>query len=1072
MSRHSDHYRFRSELVERLQRDLLGPVGGDAEILSDAPITTYATGVLFPRRDNEEDLLAATAERDVDLAEASLEVDEAPDTGVSMANLQSPSSMGITFAVNPDMAPSVTITVTAAMYDPIDGEGNIVRAKRAEQRSTREHDLRWRRRAVPIEPYTLDVTDPGSFRVELAPKLDLRLRVRPSAGDPPAVAVTAALVNTDRIGAYDLQDAHSFFQPSMRITSPQGTATLIERPVPVGADEDEVRVNKLLYRHAPTFAVGHGCAADWDWDPPEPRDDALLNGRPAAVSEVRTAFVPTFEVLLTDSNPQIDVSRLEMRRLAEAPEDEVLAALRGLVKGYREWIAERAEEARLLKATEYGWAAERQIEQCVTACDRMESGIDLLRKRPDVMTAFRRANRAMAMQRGRTAWIKAGREGRPRLDGRWRPFQIAFLLLCLDGIHDPDHDDRRLADLLWFPTGGGKTEAYLGIIAFTVFLRRKRRGPQGGGVTALMRYTLRLLTLQQFERAATLICAMEIMRRENPQELGTETISLGMWVGRAATPNTVKDAAQSIKRLREGDELQEENPVQLRACPWCGKAMDAWNYEADPTISEMRAFCSSDVCEFRQALPVHVVDEIIYQVRPTLIIATIDKFAQIAWREQVAALFNRSGAPDGTPPPELIVQDELHLISGPLGSLAGLYETAIDIAADEPKVIASTATIRRAEHQVRRLFNRRVRQFPPAGLDARDSWFAVEASAVDKASRQYVGLLTPNTSQATLLVRAYAALLHHAAKIGGEDAVRDAYWTLIGYFNSLRLLAAAELQFHDDVQDRLKLLADREGVAPRPAELLAELTSRVKSSDIPQRLKDLERGLPDRATFDTVLATNMISVGVDVDRLGLMAIMGQPQTTAEYIQSGSRVGRHHPGLVVVMFNAARSRDRSHYEGFASYHQALYRQVESTSVTPFSPRARDRALHAVLVGMARLLYSEARPNTGAGDVAMFENRLEELKDLILARVRAIEPNAPEQWQGTENDLYAIIDKWRKLAADNPELLYEAPSNFKRSEPRAADAALLRSHSDEDLDDAFRTLWSLRDVDVESDLYLER
>lgn len=1065
MARHTEHYRFRSELVERLQRDLLGPVDGDEEILSDAPITTYVTGVLFPRREAEEQRLAAAAEVDIDLAGAGLAVDEVPDTGVSMANLQSPSSMGLTFAVDPKVTGTITVTVTAAMYDPIDKDGNPVKAQRAERRSTHEQDLWWRRRALDIAPVKVDITTPGQPTFWPAPDMELRLRIRPVREG--AVAVTAALMNAKEIGAYDLQDAHCFFQPSITITGPDGAKALVERPVPVGADEKEIRINKLLYRHAPTFAVGHGCAADWDWRPPAPRDEELIKGRPAAIAEVRTAFVPASEVLLTDSNPDIDASDLGMRHLAEAPDAEVLAALRRLVKGYRAWISERAEEARLLQSTDYGKAAEGQIELCTVACDRMASGIDLLKRKPDVMTAFRRANRAMALQRGRTSWIKSGRKGEVQQNGEWRPFQIAFMLLCLDGIDDPDHPDRRYADLLWFPTGGGKTEAYLGLIALTVFLRRKRKGARGGGVTALMRYTLRLLTLQQFERAATLICAMETMRRENPVELGDETVSLGMWVGKAATPNTLKDAASSLKRLRNGEDLQEENPVQLRACPWCGTAMDAWHYEVDSATSHWRVFCPAEDCDFHPALPVHVVDETIYQTRPTLIIATVDKFAQIAWRPQVASLFNRNEGSD-TPPPELIVQDELHLISGPLGSLAGLYETAIDIVADEPKIIASTATIRRAEDQVRRLFDRKVEQFPPAGLDARDSWFAVETQAVDKASREYVGLLTPNTSQATLLVRAYAALLHHADKIKGEESIRDAYWTLVGYFNSLRLLAAAELQIHDDVQDRLRLLADRQGTEPRAAELLAELTSRVKSSEIPQRLKDLERGLPDKTAFDTVLATNMISVGVDVDRLGLMAIMGQPQTTAEYIQSSSRVGRQHPGLVIVLFNAARSRDRSHYESFTSYHSALYRQVESTSVTPFSARARDRALHAVLVGMVRMRYPEARLNPAAGNIEAFKSRLEDLKSVILARVTNV---SPAEHDATGKQLDEIIDDWLYLAEENPDLVYEAPANYKRSKPRRRDTALLRSHSDEDLEDAFPTLWSLRDVDVESDLYLQ-
>jgi hypothetical protein len=1064
MSKHNEHYAFRRELVERLRLDMIGPVGGDHEILSDSPVTSYVAGVLYPRYRNRDEITEEAWERDADLAPETGAKDEVPDTGVSLANDQAPSSMGLSFGVDPERSSSITVTVTAAMYEPIDAAGRPVKAQRAERRAL-EQELRWRRYPLELPPVEVDVRTADLVRERLAPGVELRVRVRePKDG---AVSVTVALLNTHEVEQFGIRDAYCLFQPQIRVTGEKGAKPFVERPVPVGADEDDVRANRLLYRYAPSFAAGHGCAADWHWEPPGPRDGALLKGTPAAVAELWTEFVPSKEVLLTDSNPDIDDSALRMIDLAEKPDDQVLDALRRLVDGYRAWIAERAEESRLLGTTDFAEAARKQIQQCEQACDRMASGIETLRRDPVVMTAFRLANEAMAVQRGRTSWIKGRKQGRIELAGKWRPFQIAFLLLCLNGIVDPDHEDRRRADLLWFPTGGGKTEAYLGIIAFTVFLRRLRKGEAGGGVTAIMRYTLRLLTLQQFERAAALICAMETIRRTRPKELGEETISIGMWVGAAATPNTLKIAAESLKKLRQGGELHKENPVQLRFCPWCGTAMGPDEYEVDVSTAKMRIFCADGDCDFHDALPVHVVDQKIYEARPTLIIATVDKFAQIAWRAEVAALFNRDRP--GTLPPELIVQDELHLISGPLGSLTGLYETAIDVAAEQPKVVASTATIRRAKDQVRKLFDREVAQFPPAGLDARDSWFAVEAPAEDKASRLYVGLLAPNTSQATLLVRAYAALLHHAAEIDGPESVRDAYWTLVGYFNSLRLLAAAELQVLDDVQDRLKLLAQRYRAQMRRAENLTELTSRVKSSDIPKRLKDLERMLPDEGVFDTVLATNMISVGVDVDRLGLMAIMGQPQTTAEYIQSSSRVGRQHPGLVVMLYNAGRSRDRSHYERFVSYHSALYRQVESTSVTPFSSRARDRALHAVLVGMARLIYPELRLNGAASQLRQHESRVEELVDLILARVRAVDDR---ELSGTEDDLKYIVKEWANLADSNPDLVYEAKPRFKRSELRQPDTALLRTHTDNDLLDAFPTLWSLRDVDAESDLYLEK
>ncbi|MER5646026.1 helicase-related protein [Streptosporangium sp. NPDC002524] len=1066
MSKHSEHYAFRTDLVERLRLDMIGPVDGEDETLKDSPATSYAAGVLFPQRRDREKVAEEARERDMDLASEAHVKDDAPDTGVSLANDQAPSSMGLTFGVDPRVSPTITVTVSAAVYEPVDSAGRPVKAQRAERRATEEQELRWRRRRLELAPFPVDVRTPNQIEETLAPGIELRVRVRKP--DKGAVSVTVALLNVHEVEQFGIRDAYCLFQPKIHVVGEPGTKPFVERPVPVGADEDEIHTNRLLYRHAPNFAAGHGCAANWDWTAPAPRDEALLRGTAAAVAEIWSEFVPTKEVLLTDSNPEIDDSALRMIDLARKSDEEILTALRGLVEGYRAWIAERAEESRLLGATDYAKAAREQIKQCEVACDRMVSGIETLRRDPQVMTAFRHANEAMAVQRGRTSWIKARKQGAIDLAGnKWRPFQVAFLLLCLDGIVDQDHEDRHKADLLWFPTGGGKTEAYLGIIAFTVFLRRLSKKEKGGGVTAIMRYTLRLLTLQQFERAAALICAMEVIRGQRPNELGKETISIGMWVGAAATPNKLKVAAESLKKLRDGGELHKENPVQLRFCPWCGTEMGPDEYEVDAASSHMRIFCAAEDCDFRDALPVHVVDEKIYAVRPTLIIATVDKFAQITWRPEVAALFNRDR--EGTAAPELIVQDELHLISGPLGSLTGLYETAVDVAADQPKVIASTATIRRAKIQGLRLFNREVAQFPPAGLDARDSWFAVETPAEKKASRRYVGLLAPNTSQATLLVRSYAALLHHANDIDGPDAVRDAYWTLVGYFSSLRLLAAAELQVLDDVQKWLEYLADRHGGQARRVDLLTELTSRVKSSDVPKRLKDLERSLPDDSVFDTVLATNMISVGVDVDRLGLMAIMGQPQTTAEYIQSSSRVGRQHPGLVVVLYNANRSRDRSHYESFVPYHSALYRQVESTSVTPFSPRARDRALHAVLVGMARLIYPELRSNGAAANIREHMSRIEELVELILFRVKTVDES---ELTGTEKDLNDLVAKWVELADDNPALAYEAKPRFKRSERRNPDEALLCTYTDSDLTKAIPTLWSLRDVDAESDFYLER
>jgi hypothetical protein len=1069
---HAEHYRIRRSLVDQLRRELLGP-GTEGEVLTqDPPITAYPIGVLFPRPADPEaeegqkedaqandgpDTSPVTSRRDVE--------DNGEELGVLLSNDRRPSSMGLTFAVDPTASPMVVVRSEAATYRPVDSHGRPVTAKRTQARTTDDQAELWQRVPLRLEPVTLDVTVAGMNKpVPLADGVLLRALVRKPSPRSGTVTVTVTLINDRRVSERELQDAFSLFQARMTVTAPNGASAFVERPAPSGGVDPELETSRLLHRHAPTFAVGHGCAAGWQWTPPP---YGTPQPHKATVDTLWTEFVPSHEVLLTDSNPEID--ELRMWDLATLPEERVLASLTELTSGYEAWIRARRTEAEGLAGTQHEDAARRQLDACEDALARIRRGVDVLRNEPDAMRAFRLANEAMAQQRARSAWVKDGRDGAPDPSaGRWRPFQIAFVLLCLEGITHPNHPDRELADLLWFPTGGGKTEAYLGLIAFTTFLRRIRLRDKGAGVTVLMRYTLRLLTLQQFERASILICAMELMRRADRELLGEEPISIGMWVGQSATPNKLTVAEESLAELRKDRTLQEKNPVQLHACSWCGTRLDAFHYEVDLNAVRMHVRCPDPQCAFAGGLPVHLVDDAVYDARPTLVIATVDKFASMAWREKTAALFNRDRE-DGTPPPELIIQDELHLISGPLGTLTGLYETAVDALADRPKIIASTATIRRAAQQGKALFDRDVRQFPPAGLDARDSWFAVETPRERKASREYVGLLTPSTSQSTLLIRTYATLLHQALRVDTTPEVRDTYWTLVGYFNSLRLLAAAELQVQDDVEAYLEYLAERDGTERRKVHELTELTSRANSSEIPRRLKQIERSLPHEETVDVLLATNMISVGVDVDRLGLMAVMGQPQTTAEYIQATSRVGRRHPGLVAVMLNSTRSRDRSHYESFQHFHSALYREVESTSVTPFSAQARKRGLHAVVVALARILIPAARPNDGAGQIDLFKDDLREIiRPIVLSRVRGTVPGVSgpgdEEYEATAQSFDHFVEWWESEAEANGGLYYE-PVRGKKV------PSLLSAYDDESRDDAWPTLWSLRDVDAESALFVE-
>ena len=1025
-------YAFRDGLEQRVELDLIGPAGGPEEVIQDPPITQYVAGVLYAR-----DSGALSPADDIDAPDEDGE-GVAADPPVALASIRYPSSMGMTFTVAPQQGESIEVAIAAGRYEQI---------------HENDEEL-WKRIPVQIPPISIDPTTPTSHYFDTQ-EAGLRVfcRVRSLDADG-LVPITVVLVNWNTRQKGEKGDGYAYFQPTMRATARSGSGCFAARGFhgQTGDDED-LDAYRMLYRHISEFGVGHGCSVEWQEDP----------GRPDRAVAIATTFVPKQVVRLFGSNPAIDSSAISIGNLARSEREEVLASLSGICDGYSDWIEARAAEVdgipEQLRKT-----ATDHLNYGRAALARMRDGVELISSDSGVWRAFRLMNAAMLRQRARATWLNDGKPaGGPDegADHRWYPFQLAFILLCIRGIYDPDSADRELADLLWFPTGGGKTEAYLGLIAFTTFLRRLRH-QDGGGVTALMRYTLRLLTTQQFERASLLIACCESIRRENG-DLGDEEISIGLWVGRDSSPLTLKEARDALNKLRTGASVAASNPIQLHSCPWCGQGFDHRNYFVGERPHRLNVRCGNKDCEFEKRLPVYVVDDDIYEFHPTLIIATVDKYASLPWREKTRSLFNLDRP--NQPPPELIVQDELHLISGPLGTVVGLYETALDMLCSEegrpPKVVASTATIRRAGRQTRGLFNRTVSQFPPPGIDARDSYFAVEMSPAEKGSRLYVGLMAPGTSHTTLLVRTYAALLQGVSEMEAPPDVKDPYWTLVGYFNSLRILGGARMQVQDDVNDRIGLLASRHGSEPRKTEALIELTSRESSGTIPDHLARMANKLPSPEVLDVILATNMISVGVDIDRLGLMTVMGQPQATSEYIQATSRVGRRYPGLVFVLFNSARSRDRSHYESFVTYHSALYRQVEATSVTPFSPRARDRALHAVLVALARLTIPELRDNGSAGDVSAMRDKLEALIEVILARVASV---SERDLTATREQLEGIVKHWIALA-DAGELVY---SDYKGTR-----TALLESASEAlGQDDALPTLWSMRDVDQESNLYLVR
>lgn len=1050
----------RRRLFEALRFEVLGPELPE-EVLGESPLTRYVTGMLAPFGTGIPD-----DERDEELTVSGhTEESGSVDFGPPMSQGITPSSIGLSFLV-PSRIKKLVARVTwgdyhaeevpeenqedsAAVEEEDDDDDDHEETEEKPTKRVEGKPTEKRRR--PRLRWVRTPQNPNACVIELKPEAGLqRLPVVRddlvtvehlcrAIGDQ--LAVSVFLVNRRSKGKRARPPVHHWiFQPALSVSSGSGEPVFIPRELEPGlAHSDRDREsNRLLFRKRREFAIGHGCAAEWTKADEQQR-----------VQEVRTQLIPEFEVPRVDPRP-LSGPRLEMQTLANVTRGEELRTIiTPLLDEYAKWIEQQKHDIAGL-GSDLQDVGRSHIDECLSALKRMRQGMALLIEDTQALKAFRFANRAMLLQRSHTIWAGQRRRdpkmapANPTLEGSWRPFQLAFILLNLRALIDPLSEDRRIGDLLWFPTGGGKTEAYLGLAAFTMALRRQRSlaGMRtDAGMAVFMRYTLRLLTIQQFQRAATLLCACEYLRHEDADTWGDHRFSIGLWLGMDGTPNNHDESRRALARIQQDPSEEGANPCQLESCPWCGEGLKPHDYWTDGEALRTRVACPRAACHFSRSnteigLPVLVVDEEIYRECPSMLIATVDKFAQMPWNGEVQSLFgfvtrecDRCGflTPDsdhsnahrasGTTtaalmireterlaPPDLIIQDELHLISGPLGTLVALYETAVDFLSTRdqsrtrigPKIVASTATVRRAFEQVQAVFERDLRIFPPPGLEPADSFFALETPVSEAApGRLFVGVCAPGKSMKTAYVRVAASLLSSSAGLRRNQALAEPYSTLVSYFNSLRELGGAIRLIDDDIPARLDQLKTA-GFPRRTRPVYVELTSRIRQEAIPHLLRRLEwrhdspRKDEDPLPLDAVLASNMISVGVDIDRLGLMTVTGQPKTTAEYIQATSRVGRQAwgPGLVVTLYNWSRPRDLSHYERFAHYHATLYRNVEAASATPFSSRALDRGLRGVYVAMTRLGSDDLSQENGASRFDPHDSRVARIIEAFRRRAEVI------------------------------------------------------------------------------------
>jgi hypothetical protein len=824
-------------------------------------------------------------------------------------------------------------------------------------------------------------------------------------------------------------------------------------------DLDEA-IADLHYRDVCEFAVGVNTSADWKADPD------------GVVREATTDYLPAAEVERVEPNEEIPSVVFEMEALAELARigpDDLRRALEGLPAAYDVWIAAQSNIVSTILGAPRQATAQRLIDGARDASRRISEGIALLASDAQTRLAFSAMNEAVARaNRQRSAGYGGDPAAQPA--PKWRPFQLAFILLNLAALRDPLHVDRETVDLLFFPTGGGKTEAYLGLAAWTIAQRRITNGGKlGAGVAVLMRYTLRLLTLDQLTRAAGVICALELMRGEPAWREGTRNtlgdwpIEIGLWVGAAATPNRLggrgntgpETAVGRVRRYRNG---RGDAPAPIKACPWCGEPFTRDSFRCTPNDlapQNMEIGCANSRCPFGSGkpLPILTVDEAIYRRLPAFVIATVDKFAGLPFLDKVGAFFDHVDREDeygfygaSEPgvgrrlfggarllPPALIVQDELHLISGPLGTVAALYEVALDRLASRkladrivrPKIVASTATVRRADAQIKALFDRsKTAIFPPPGPDRRDSFFAVTVPAATSPGRLYVGLAAPGKGPKLLFLRALTTLLAAGAKDMPLGDVADPYLTAVCYFNALRELGGARRIVEDEVRAKLadygarprRLNPNDQPFENRALRDVLELTSRESTDKVAAAKDALTRSVVAPNGVDVALATNMISVGLDIGRLGLMLVQGQPKAAAEYIQATSRVGRlaEKPGLVLALLNVHKARDRLHYEGFRQFHASFYRTVEATSVTPWAARAIDRALAPTIVSLARHLEPLLAAERAAATIGDYSYLRQAIADEVVRRARTV--NVVGGLAALRQQVEELIDLWIRLAGE--------------------------------------------------------
>jgi len=855
---------------------------------------------------------------------------------------------------------------------------------------------------------------------------------------------------------------------------------------------DEDKMLDYLYRDKLAFGIGHNTACTWE------------NAQsPNTPQWIQSTFLPEYDVKSQSSETdKIKGKILNIKNLSVYNSDtkSIISNLTLVAEAYKNWIEDEQKNA---NGNDLGL---QNISKCEKIYNRIKNGIRILSENEKALRAFQLANTAIYLQffqsqqhfskkkEGFEVWERNEKLQHNFQDygtlpfptdrvPEWRPFQLAFILQCLASFVDENSNEKELIDLLYFPTGGGKTEAYLAVSAFLIFWRRIQYPDSYDGINIIIRYTLRLLSAQQFERATKLVLACEFIRN-NYNDLGDKPISIGFWVGKQTIPNYLKDAKKKLesiqKKLNQGNQYVV-NPFQLSTCQWCNSKIISRLTEKDTAYQighranrELQSYCLNNACNFSEqngGLPIVLIDEDVYSKPPTILFATVDKFASLAWKGESTTLFNNGS----NRKPELIIQDELHLLNGTLGSLVGLFENALLKLCDNPKIIASTATIKNVDKQILGLYGRETSVFPQYATNADDTFFS---KVIEKSKRKYIGILPTGKTTVVTNLQLLASLLFARLEIWKKSPDKkdaDNFWTILSYFKSLKEIGRFSNKINSELKPIIKQLQVRylqnnsQNERSNYSKLSyrnIELTSRIPNEKIKKNLDKLEirfnGNIKEHKAYDLVLATNMISVGLDVGRLGVMIMNGMPPNTAEYIQASSRVARKNEGLVVTLYDPFNSRDLSYFEDFVQFHKTFYKQVEPLSVTPFAENALDKMLFTLILAYFR--HTTPHTANNAATALIDDNVKNELKNNLVQLF--------QNHQFAQNDIQLITEKiddilrdWKYKIDAQKDLKY-----FWKDHPK--ESLIVPMQEKKNDDDTLTAMQSMRSVEPSAEILIRK